>query len=207
MKKLALLAVLAAATVPAFAGEAYFAGSVGRSTLDIKKSELDRDLADAGIVVSSSSLEKDGTGYKVQFGYQVNRHFAVEGGYIDLGKAEYEASAGGVNAKATVQAAGWNAAVLGIVPIGDAFSVFGKVGAIAAEAKGKVEASGLGGSVSVSDSKTNWETMYGAGLSYRFNEVVSARVEYEKFLDVGDKDVTGEADVTLISAGVVLWFE
>lgn len=82
MRQLALLAVLAAATVPAFAGEAYFVGSVGRSTLDIKKSDWDGELADAGITVTSSSLEKVGTGYKVQFGYQVNRHFAVEGGFV-----------------------------------------------------------------------------------------------------------------------------
>lgn len=206
MKKLVAIAALAVATAPAFAGDVYVLGSVGRSTLDLDKSEIDRDLVAAGAANLSSSLDKSDTAYKLQLGYQFNQNFAVEGGYIDLGKGGYAASFTGGVANASVKATGWNISAVGILPINDTFSVFGKVGAIDAKVEANVSATGTGGTASGSASATKWKTLWGVGATYNLSKQVGIRLEYEEFNNLGDKNTTGEGDVSLVSAGVVFKF-
>ncbi|MBA3903537.1 MAG: hypothetical protein C0522_07685 [Rhodocyclaceae bacterium] len=206
MKKLAAIALLTLSAAPVFAGDIYVVGSVGRSSADINKNDIDSALVSAGATGVSSSLDKNDTGYKLQLGYQFNQNFAVEGGYIDLGKATYSASFTGGSASASVKATGWNVAAVGILPINDAFSVFGKVGTIDAKVEANVSASGPGGTASGSASATKWKTLWGVGATYNISKQVGVRVEYEQFNNLGDKNTTGEADVSLVSAGVVFKF-
>lgn len=206
MKKFVAVALLAAAAVPAVAGEVYVVGSVGRSSIDIDQNDVDSDLVAAGAVGVSSNLDDNDTGYKLQLGYQYNKNFAVEGGYIDLGKAKYSASFAGGSADASVKASGWNISAVGILPINDSFSVFGKVGAIDGKVKIDVSASGPGGTASGSESATKWKTLWGAGATYNISKQIGVRFEYEKFNNLGDDDTTGEDDVDLVSAGVVFKF-
>jgi len=49
--------------------------------------------------------------------------------------------------------------------------------------------------------------MFGAGLQYDVDRQWGIRAEYESFPKLGDKNKTAEADVTMISIGVVLRFE
>lgn len=207
MKKIALAALIAAASVTsAFAGEVYVAGSIGQSSFDINKGRIDGLLTSAGAAAVSSSLNKTDTAYKIQVGYQFNQNFAVEGGYIDLGKAKYSASFTGGGANADAKASGLNIAALGILPINQSFAVFGKLGLINAKVESTVSATGPGGSASASVSSTDWRPNYGIGVNYNVSKQFSIRAEYEQFSKLGNASRTGEADVNLLSVGVAYKF-
>lgn len=207
MKKLAFVALLVSTTItPAFAGDIYVVGAIGYSNIDTDKGELDRDLAAAGATGISSSLDKNDVGYKFQVGYQFNKYFAVEGGYVDLGKTSYSARFTGGTANADVKVSGPNIAVLGILPLNDSFSVFGKLGGINARVKANVSATGPGGSASASTSSTDFQPNFGIGAIYHVNKQFGIRVELERFSDLGDSSTTGKSDVDLASVGVVFKF-
>lgn len=207
MKRLALIAAfIATATAPAIAGDVYIVGSVGQSTIDSDKSATDNALTSEGADNLASSLDKTDTAYKIQVGYQFNQYFAVEGGYVNLGKTDYSASFTGGGANANAKVSGLNIAALGILPISDSFSLFGKAGLIDAKVETTVSANGLGGSANDSSTARKWKANWGAGATYSINKQLGIRVEYEQFSKLGDANTTGEADVNLFSAGVAYKF-
>ncbi|MEI7431483.1 MAG: outer membrane beta-barrel protein [Betaproteobacteria bacterium] len=195
MKKIALIALLAAtAAAPALAGDFYVAGSVGQSAFDVPKSRLDGLLTSAGYTGINTSIDKNDIAYKAQVGYQLNQYFAIEGGYIDFGKAKYSGTVTGGTVKADIKASGFNIAAVGILPINESFSLFGKLGVIDAKAE-------VG-----SASATKIKPTYGLGATYNVNKQLGIRVEYELFSKLGDANKTGEADVSVLSAGVAYKF-
>lgn len=206
MKKIigaALAAVLVTSSVPALAGEMYWAASVGQSKMDSSKSSLDNELVAAGATGLASSLDDTDTAYKVQFGYQLNNNVAIEGGYIDFGKTKYKAVANEGTATAEGEGSGWIISAVGMAPINDTVSLFGKIGAIDATVKVKaaVAVPALG-TFSGSAKSSDWRGTYGIGASYRFSRDISVRAEYEHFNNLGSSD-TGKEDVNLFTIGIV----
>lgn len=207
MKKTAIAALFICITLPAVAGNFYVVGSAGQSDFDINKSPIDSALTSAGATNLSSNTDTKGSAYKLQLGYQINPYFGIEGGYIDLGKASYTASATQGNANVEWKAKGFNLSAVGTYPINDKFSIFGKVGTI----RSKVDANASGtivsvGALSASASANKWNLTYGAGAGYTLSKQFGIRVEYERFDKLGDSDKTGKSDVNLISAGIVYSF-
>jgi hypothetical protein len=86
----------------------YVGGSVGRSDFDV------------GCV--GLSCDEQGVGFKLHAGGKFNNALGMEIGYVNLGHAE---TAGGEH-----KAQGVTAVVLAGLPIGDRFSLFGKVGGV-----------------------------------------------------------------------------
>lgn len=203
--KIGVVAVTLAASSIASA-QGYVVGAIGRSDININKATLDGALTSAGATGVSSTVKNDDTAYKILFGYQFNPNFAVEGGYVDLGKASYSATFTGGNANASVKASGPVIAALGIVPINDSVSLFGKLGVIDAKVSANVSATGPGGTASASPSSTKWKTNYGVGGNYNFTKQVDVRIEYEQFSKLGDSNSTGTSSVNLLSAGIVVKF-
>ena len=79
MKKTVLAAAIALLPVATLADSGLYAGfSIGRSTIE-----------DAGSAGPGESIEKNSTAYKLQLGYRINPNFAIEGGYLNLGKFAY----------------------------------------------------------------------------------------------------------------------
>jgi OOP family OmpA-OmpF porin len=206
IKALAAIALLAASVTPALAGDIYVLGAIGRSSVYEDNSQIDRELVSAGATNVSSSIDRTDTGYKLQLGYQFNPNFAVEGGYVSLGKMKYSATFTGGSATLEGKASGWNIAAVGILPINDAFSAFGKLGVIRAKLETNVSATGPGGSASGSTNATNWKPTWGFGGIYNINKAVGVRLEYERFQKLGDNDTTGQPNVDLLSAGVAYKF-
>ncbi len=206
MKKLVLIALLVSS--PAFAGDIYVAGSIGQSDFGSSsdKDNIDRTFASLGLPPISSTLDTKGTGIKLQLGYQFNPNFAVEGGYVDLGKTSYSANVRGGNINISIKASGFNVAAVGIVPINESFSLFGKIGAINGKVEPSVSASGVGGSAVVSTSSTNWSANYGFGGVFHVSKQLGIRLEYERFSDLGDETTTVKGDVDLLSAGLMFKF-
>lgn len=192
----------------------YVLASGGQSNLNlnVSRSDLDADWTYAGIDVDKSKLDTQDSAYKLQLGYQFNENFAIEGGYVDLGSAEYKADISFLNISGNdqlgIEAKGWNLAALLTLPINSGFSIFFKGGIIRAEVKSSEKifltdgVSSASASDSISDTKT--KTNFGVGVAYNFYQKLSARAEIERFsnLEIG----SFEADVDLYSVGLSYQF-
>lgn len=188
----------------------YVLGSFGQSRFsdDIGKSDKNEFVEETiGVLPTSSSLDQKDTGYKVQVGYQFNQHFAVEGGYTDLGeqiyKARYEDIASG---KEKTTAEGWNLDAVLTLPVNSGVSLFAKVGAISAKLERKVSLTVFDDSGSASEKETKVAAKAGVGIAYNFYQAWSARAEFERYIKLGDDEKTGEVDVDLYSVGLSYQF-
>ena len=185
----------------------YGVGSVGRSRLDdSSKNNVDSALTTGGVTGLSSSMDDHDTAYKLQLGYKFTPNWAVEGGYVDLGKFDYRANFTGGSANGQAKANGWNIAGVGTYPINEQFSVFGKLGMIDARVKENVSASGAGGTVGGNESATKWKANFGVGATYNVARNWGLRAELERFDKLGDNSNTGESNVNLLSLGVAYSF-
>ena len=79
------------------------------------------DIDNAGI---AGSTDKEDNAWKAFGGYQFNQNFAVEGGYVDLGKA----SVNGATGSGTTDSNTWHAGVVGSLPVTPQFALTGKLG-------------------------------------------------------------------------------
>lgn len=206
-KHIAVATILSLAAASALAGNWYVVGSVGQSEVqDTNKGEIDAALASIPVTGLSSSMDDTDTGYKLQLGYKFTPNWAIEGGYVDLGKFKYDATFAGGTANAEIKVTGWNIAAVGTYPINEQFSVFGKLGVIDAKVEADFTATGPGGTASDGDSSTKAKGNWGVGATYNINKQWGVRAEWERFDKLGDKDKTGESDVDLLSVGVVFNF-
>jgi OOP family OmpA-OmpF porin len=139
----------------------------------------------AGASVGEASVEVDGgfdgsdTSFKVFGGYSFNQHFAAELTYFDGGSAEERVGP----AVVAVDVSGLMASAVGRLPLGDAFTLFGKIGLAKYDAEVSARANGLSASEDVGDE----EVTYGIGGEFAFSPTFGLRAEYE-FLDVSDGD-------------------
>jgi OOP family OmpA-OmpF porin len=182
-KPLALCALgvlLGAVSLPAAAqGSGWYAGiSAGPTSADVCD-----DLSGLGL----ASCDDSDTGFKVFGGKALSPNFALELGFVDLGKVTATGPLG--SAKVTVDGLQFAGLVVG--PINPSFSVFGKIGLFLWD----VSATGPGGSLSDDGS----DFMFGVGAAWNLTPQFALRAEWEQF------DIDGD-DVTMISAGVQFRF-
>lgn len=117
---------------------------------------------------SVSGFDLDGNGYGLYGGYRFNESVAVELGYRHLFKETVRTFGVPVELKGTsVQAS-----VVGYLPLGNDFSLFGRLGYN--ELKAKAGASGR----SVGEDQSG--TLYGIGAEYAVNKNVAVRFEFQK---------------------------
>ena len=159
----------------------YAGASVGQSKTDCE--------------ASGGSCDDKDTAYRVFGGYKFHPNIAVEGGYSPLGETSASFPAG----KITAEANAWDIVGLGIFPLGNSFSIFGKLGFYNAEVK-------LGGLAS--GKKTTTDLTYGIGGQYDFNRNLGLRLEVQRYSKVKAPDVAGvsggDSDVDVMSVGA-LW--
>jgi OOP family OmpA-OmpF porin len=154
--------------------EGYIGGSAGITSVDVCD-----DLSGLGV----TSCDDEDTGFKIFGGYKFNPNFAVEGLWADLG----EVSATGPGGSASMEVDGFGAAAVGVIPLNEKFSIFGKVGAF------MWDASGGGGAAGSDDDGT--DIMFGAGVGWNFTPKFGLRAEWERF------DIDGD-DVDFLSVGL-----
>jgi OOP family OmpA-OmpF porin len=94
-----------------------------------------------------------------------------------------------------VELSAFTLSVLGVLPISEQFSVFGKVGLF----KWEAEFSDTTGGVPFSGDDDGSDVSFGLGVAYNFTRNFGLRAEYELFK-------TEDADVNLLSVGVVWKF-
>ena len=166
-----------------------------------------------------SAQSSSRNGYKLQLGYEFTPNLAIEGGYINLGKTDYSANyssqvmwsnsttAFGLPIPGSVvkssEISGVNVAGVMTYPVNPSFSAFAKLGLFYAKVKQTTSGSGHF-STSTDTDDSNAKTYFGiGGTYYPFKDRnFGIRAEYEKFLKVGDAQVTGIADVGLTTVGI-----
>jgi OOP family OmpA-OmpF porin len=174
-------------------GNLYFLGALGQASYTGNyKSVLDSALSTyAGL---SSTSESSSTGYKLGLGYQFNPYVASEATYIDVGTAfKYRATITGGWVNVDAKGSGMNFSVLGIAPINDQFSLFGKIGYTSATIKNSIV--GAGGTASVPDEDKN-SGSFGIGGIYRVTKTLGIRAEWDKLY----------SDLSLASIGLQVNF-
>ena len=203
MKLIPLLSLLALSTA-AGASDFYLLGEFTHSKNTLGGNVFDSALSNAGATGLSSSVKGGSNQVRLQLGYKVNPNFALEGGYIDFGKAKYSSSysvAGTPDtATGTVKAGGLDIAALGILPLGDSFSLFGKAGLVAARVKSTLASgSGVAGG---SASSNVLRPLLGVGVSYKLNENMDLRGEYDHVSGLGKSSTTGKMNDNMLSFGL-----
>ena len=195
----------------------YVGGSVGQSAISASSSDVDNGfLLDDGFTASGTTLDKKATGGKLYAGYRFNRFLAAEGGYADLGKASFNttivaAPPGTTPAPpfpihATATARGAFLSALAHLPLTQDFSLFVKAGAFRSEAK-FTEVIPATGATRVSRTERRTDANFGIGLQWAFSGAVGARLELERFRNIG-RGIGGREgrDVDFASVGLVLQF-
>ncbi len=184
-------------------GSGWYGGiNVGQSMADIDHGRIRSGLLSGGFTTTAISDDDRDIGYKLFGGYQFNKYFALEGGYFDLGKFEFTANtvpAGTLRGNIKVE--GLNFDAVGILPITEKFSAFGRVGLTYAESKDSFTGTGLVTTRNSSTSENDANYKFGVGLQFHFTESLGMRAEAERYRI--DDAVGNKGDIDLISVGLI----
>ena len=162
----------------------------------------------------TSKLDDSDSAFGFFGGYRFNTHFAVEGGYLDLGTVAYRLNARGnitgVPTDATLnvdtETSGMTAAVLGVWPLSYRWEVYGRAGALFSSNDFRARYDDIEQNPRRAEfSESDVDMLAGVGTSFSFLEIYDLRLEFQRIFDAGDK-TTGEADLDLISLGISVVF-
>ncbi|KAF0811826.1 Outer membrane protein A [Andreprevotia sp. IGB-42] len=176
---------------------AVFAAPVGGSNVymygDIGQSRYDADDATARLGPGASSDETDFAG-SVGAGYQFSPNFALEAGYLNLGKMT--ANRGVNSSEYSAQGIAFQA--VGTVPLNDRFGLYGTAGLNPLYVKSSYNG--------VSDNEWRVAPSLGLGVNFKVNEAVGLRAGYTRYFNaVDNRGVKSDAD--LMSVGMTYAFK
>jgi OOP family OmpA-OmpF porin len=205
--KLSLLVLALMAAPYALAAEPgwYIGTNVGQSQATIDSDRISSGLLGSGLTVGPIDESDRDLGYKLFGGYQLNRHFSVEGGYFDLGKFDFSTTTLPIGTLGgEIRLKGINLDLVGTVPFGERFSAFGRIGVARTQANDTFTGTGAVTVLNPSPSATSNNLKVGLGLDYAFTPALSLRTEIERYRV--DDAVGNKGDVDLISLGLVYRF-
>lgn len=175
-----------------------------------------------------STLDDSVSVWGLQLGYRFNKFFATELGYVNLGEASYRlplavdytdttfnssgvvtnVDAGTILAERSskLSSAGPTLSALGLFPLGERFEFHARGGIYFADTRltGRIR------DVETADNlihrrvdASETELFAGIGGAWIINENFTLRAEYQKFLDVGHEEKTGESDIDVLNLSVL----
>jgi OOP family OmpA-OmpF porin len=199
---LALIALTTTASADGF----YGVGEVTYSSASLDSSYFDNALATSGATGLSSSDSGGSYQWRLQGGYRFNPYLALEVGYIDFGKADYQAAYSGGSAQGSLKAGGVDMAALLLLPLNDSFSVFGKLGVVDATVKANLQAGAPAASATGDTSVNSVRPLLGLGATYKLTDNVDLRADYDYVSALGSSSKTGTMDINMFSMGAVYNF-
>jgi OOP family OmpA-OmpF porin len=179
MKKLLLVAALSVATTSVFAQSFYLGGSAG-----VSQNKLYTDPTLAPITLSQ---DKSDTALKIFGGYNIDKTFAIEASYADLGKNKSTYFDGSVvEANSSNDFTAMTLALKANISKIDNFVPFVKVGVARLENKEAGSMADGSDSWSLTKKKTNF--YWAVGTDYDLTKDVAVRFEYENYGKAGAFD-------------------
>lgn len=119
-------------------------------------------------------------------GYRAHRNFAVEFGYIDMGQTHI--------AGTRVNASAWELVGLGIAPLTESFSLYGKLGGYRGTSKG----AGI--------THRRNDLTYGFGGQYEVNRNLGVRLDWQRYTDLGGGGFGGVTNEDVMSLNAIYRF-
>lgn len=205
--KLSLLTLALMAAPFAMAQDAgwYGGANLGQSNASIDDARISNDLLGSGLATTSIDDDDRDRGFKLFGGYQVNKYFAVEAGYFDLGQFGFVANTVPTGSlSGDIKIRGLNLDAVGTLPITEKFSAFGRLGVAYAHTDGSFVGTGAVNVLNPSPSARDTNLKVGLGVQYAFTEALSLRAEIERYR-INDA-VGNKGDVDLASIGLVYRF-
>ena len=186
---------------PDWASSAWYIGAgVGQSRANIDEPRLRASLAANGETVTGFSKDQRDTGYKLFVGRQLNQYVAVEAGYFDLGKFDFQSTTSGngvLNGQAGFR--GVNLDLLGQLPLSQRLSLLGRVGMHYTKTNTEFSGNRLLGSTNTHASERKLNAKLGLGLEYKFSEALALRGEVERYRVNDAVGNRGDADLYSVS--------
>jgi hypothetical protein len=210
----------------------YFALSGALTSTSVSNSDIDNELLagleaglnDQGLLLTgagaNSDLDDSDAGWGVHIGYRFNSWVAAEIGYLDLGEFVQTSEldllvddgAGGlpeqeflIDNEARLASKGIFASVVGMFAINPRFDVHVRGGVLFADTRNRLQAVlvGIPDSFISEEFKDDSRDFFaGVGATWNINDSYALRVEYMKFLDVGDES-TFEADIDSVNVAIL----
>ena len=183
----------------------YVGANIGQSRAKIADDRITAKLLNGNLVTTSISENNRDHGYKIFGGYLINKNFAIEGGYFDLGEFGFKAltlPTGTLNGN--IKLKGLNLDAVGILPLTEKFAAFGRVGMNYAHAKDSFSGTGSVSVLNPNPSKYDTNYKFGVGLQYALTESIGIRAEAERYRI--DDAIGNKGDINLLSLGLVYRF-
>lgn len=199
---LAMLLVLGAGAVHAQGW--YLGADAGVARLHVDRGALDGRLAALGVAGISSSLDRDSLAVRLHAGYELNRNFAIEIGYVNLGEATYNATStvpANGRGEASAKAAGADVLARLIIPVTARLSPYLFAGGAYMQVRGSANGSVPGIAIVATRKVSDVVPVAGVGVEARLAPSISARLQWARYFDLGDSMI-GRADVSMLSAGL-----
>lgn len=210
--KIALIAAMALVAGSAVAADSgFYAGAgIGYGKINVNSQKIDNNFDsfafdnELPLEIRNSDVGQGATPYSLTVGYKWMPYFATEISYIDLGNADYTGKVYNYDTDLDVgkikgqwNAKGWPVSVLGIWPIDDAWSVFGRLGVFIGDVKLNAKAQYTGGELVCGfdscakghESQSSTEFIGGVGTDFNFMDTWTARLEWQAMPSLGNSKV------------------
>ena len=200
-----LAGVCAMLALPALAqqepGYAYGGLSLGTSRAKIDEARITADLLSGGLSTSAMSRDEKDTAWRLFGGWQFNRNLALEAGVFSLGRFGFTSTtvpAGTLHGDITLR--GLNLDLVGTLPLGERWSLLGRVGAQVARATDRFSGTGAVSVLNPNPSKRETNVKFGGGIQYEFNRSFLLRAEAERYRINDAVGNHGTVNAVLVSA-------
>lgn len=190
MMKALVVCCLSALALPASADESGWYMGLGAG---VSKLDLDQTAAgsDGSSTVARLQINDEDTGWKLFGGYRMNKYWAGEMSYVDLGKASGDVLISyptQVTLGGSSETNGFALSGLGSMPIAAGLSVYGRLGLYRWDTDASALVNSLGELKTVTQGDNGTDVLYGVGMQWEVFDSFGARVEWEHFNNVADDE-------------------
>jgi OmpA-OmpF porin, OOP family len=157
----------------------------------------------------SPTDDEEASAWALTAGYRAGRYVAVEVSYLNLGKLEASqrvlllpppfGSGGSVTLHRELETSGPAFAAIGILPLSESWELYLRAGIFFADSELTTAIDGNSSSTTFGSDATT----LGAGAQFNWGKHWSARLQFERVLEIGGDDFSSEADVDHLSLGVL----
>jgi opacity protein-like surface antigen len=163
---------------------------------------------------ASETIRDADLGFTGAVGVQINKNWAFEVNFIQLGKFSYKYTVPGFTTpqENIYEVSGWGGSFLPTVPLTRNLSLFGRLGAMATQTRDTVKnpiTNGVQTNTSTASQVNTTTFLSGFGAQYFVSRELGLRVEYQNLGKVGNTGCatcTGRANAQFLSASALFTF-